>query len=163
MRKHQSFRAALVDVFPNLATDADKLAVFVEKGRIAARHGPELGFEYRYRLITILTDFAGDTNAVMLATLLWIRQHQPELLLNHTTGAEAITFDAVILDDKTVDLEIAFDVSEGLTATPRPGGGFALGYQPEPPIEDTFGGVPLGTLVGEIYLGDALICSAPAP
>ena len=167
MQLHHSLRAALFAAHPDLARDPDRLAVFLDKGKLAVRVGDAggergiRGFEYRYRMIAILTDFAGNPNAVFIATLLWIAQHQPELLLNHGTGKEAVSFDAVILDDKRADLSIEFDVAEPVQLQPRPGGGYDVAYPPAAPIEHGLGGgFPIGAGLGEIYAGGELILAA---
>jgi hypothetical protein len=155
MLKPDSLRAAITAACPDLRRDPEKLALFVDKGRIATRHGAPLAFEYRYQLLAILTDFPADQpNALMLAVILWLRVHQPELILNHGTGNEAFTFDCVVIDDKTVDLEIRLaELSEAVKVTPRAGGGHDFEFVPEPSLDEAFPGVPEDALLQEILSG----------
>ncbi|HEX8402227.1 MAG TPA: phage tail protein [Allosphingosinicella sp.] len=160
MLKPDLLRAALVAAVPELARDPDKLTLFVEKGRIAARAGPANGFEYRYQLQAVLLDFTGHPDAVMIAVLNWIHDHQPELLLNHSAGNEAISFDADIIDADTIDLAFTLELNEAVTFTPRAGGGFDATHRGEPQLVDALLGIPATTLLGEIYLGGELIVQA---
>ena len=119
MRKHESLRSAVVAAFPDLKRDPGDLAVWVEGGRIAARAGPagaraSIGFEWRYRLNLVLLDFVGDPNVLIRAVLDWLRIEQPDTLLSHTAGDEAIAFDVDVLDDRKVDIELKLELSEAV-------------------------------------------------
>lgn len=140
----------------------DKLRIFLDKGRLVGRFGAagNLGFEWRYRASILLMDFTGDPDAVAVAVLAWLHVHQPELLQNHGVANEAIVFEADIIDDKTVDLELQIDLTEAVSVRPRPGGGHDVEHLPEPPIGADFlpelaGQVPLG----EIYAGGDLVAA----
>lgn len=158
MRKHDSFRAAIVAALPDLARDPQALAVFVDKGRIAARAGPAgalkaTGFEWRYTLNAILLDFDGDPNVLAAAVLDWIGTFQPELLQNHASGNEAFQFQVDVLDDTKVDIEIAIEINE---AVDRASDG-TMTYRDEPTLEVNFAGVPAGTALDAITVsGEAL-------
>ena len=154
MRKHDSFRAAITAAFPEFVRNPQALAVFIDRGRIAARAGPAVadkatGFEWRYTLNAVLIDFIGDTNILALAVLDWIRITQPELLLNHTSGNEAFQFQVDILDEKKVDIEITIELNEAVDVAED---GTAA-YRPEPVLETGFDDVPAGTTLDAITIG----------
>jgi hypothetical protein len=157
VKKPDSLRAAIVAANSSLETDPDQLAVFIDKGKLAARYGAGLSFEYRYRCIIIVTNFAGDGNQILFPVLLWLRDNQRELLLNHTDGDQAFTYEVVVLGEKLIDLEVRLDLTEAVDVEPREGG-FELVYRPEPPIDATFEDVPLGALAGEIWANGELVC-----
>ncbi|MBH9536929.1 phage tail protein [Novosphingopyxis sp. YJ-S2-01] len=133
MNKSDSLRAAIEAAFPvECRRNPDRLHVFVDKGRIAARHGAEEDFEYRYKLAVILTDFAGDVDLLMATVLTWLRVHQPSRLQNHDQGNEAFGFEAVILDPKKADVEITIDIEEAVAVRRDAQGAFVFTHPPEP-------------------------------
>jgi len=136
MRKPASLRAAIAAVFPALARDPDRLRIWIDSGRIAARYGPTPGWEYRYKLSVLLLDWKDSTDPLLLAIVGWLQTEQPDLLQNHERGNEAVKFRADILDDATIDLQFDLELTETVGCTPREGGGFDLINQPEPSPED---------------------------
>lgn len=170
MLKPDSLRQALTDGLVDehgaklLERDPGKLAIFIDKGRLAGRFGGSIGYEWRYRLQAILTDFPAHlVDAVALIVMLWIADNQPELLLNHDAGNQAVTFDADIIDAETIDLALELELNEAVDAKPRDGGGFDLVHRVEPNPAPLFDDVPETTLLGKFYLGDALIFDNTPP
>lgn len=164
MLKPDSLRQALTDGLIDssgaklLERDPALLAIFIDKGRLAARFGGSIGYEWRYRLQVILQNFPAElVDAVALIVTLWIRVNQPELLQNHTAGNEAVTFDADIIDADTIDLALELELNEAVDAKPREGGGFDLIHRAEPNPTPPFDDVPETTLLGKFYLGDSVI------
>ena len=160
MLKHESLRRALVAANPSLGTDPDQLSVFIDKGKLAARYGAKNSFQYEYRCVVIVTNFSGNPNHILFPTLLWVHENQREILLNHGTADEAITFDVVVLGEKLFDLTVEIQLTEAIDAEPRPGG-FELVYRPEPPIDADFA-IPETPLLGQIWANGELVCSRPA-
>jgi hypothetical protein len=160
MKKHESLRAAILAANPALVTDPDQLAVFIDKGKLAARYGEKVSFEYRYRCVIIVTNFSGNPAQILFPALLWVRDNQAETLLNHDAGDQALTFDVVVLGEKLFDLEIQLDLTEAVDAVPQPGG-YELVYRPEPPIDAAFAGMVAPPLLGEIWAHGELLCSRP--
>jgi len=163
MRKHDSFRAAIVAAFPDLERNPQSLAVFIEKGRIAARAGPAgaaaaTGFEWRYTLTASVMDFDGDPNRLALAVLDWVRVAQPELLQNHRAGDTAFSFQVYVLDETKVDIEIEVELSEAVDVVDG-----APVYRAEPQLEPAFADVPAGTTLDEITIAGDILLQAPAP
>lgn len=164
MRKHSSFRAAIVAAFPELARNPQALAVFVDQGRIAARAGPvaggkATGFEWRYTLTAILIDFTGDPNQLARHVLDWIRIHQMDRLQNHGTGDEAFGFKVDILDDKKVDIEISIELDEGVDIAAEG----TMTYRDEQVLDDSFAGVPAETTLDAITIGGSVLLEPISP
>jgi len=137
MIKPQSLREHLTAALPELARDPDRLLVFVKDGTLAATFAKPLSFEYRYTLSLIVTDFAGHPDAVMVPLLAWLVRHQPELLANPERRA-GIAFDAELLANDKVDLEIKVPLTESVGVHPRNGGGFEVEHYPEPELDVPF-------------------------
>ncbi|HYD23839.1 MAG TPA: phage tail protein [Croceibacterium sp.] len=164
MRKHDSFRAALVAAFPELGRNPQSLAVWIEKGRIAARGGPAgagriTGFEWRYTLTAALQDFDGDTNRLAAVVLEWIRLHQPETLLNHGRGDESFSFEVDVLDETKVDIVLTIDLDEAVDVAAD---GTAT-YRAEPAVEEGYADVPAGTALERILVSGEALFGAPEP
>jgi|APEBP8051072661_1049379.scaffolds.fasta_scaffold00041_43 P2 phage tail completion protein R (GpR). len=120
MLKTESFRAQLLAAVPELARDPDRLLVFLKEGHINATAVPgRLSFEYNFQLTAIVTDYAGHPDALFVAVLGWIARNQPELLGN-PERREQIRFEAEILSNTAVDIEISVPVSEAVSLRPRP-------------------------------------------
>lgn len=164
MLKPDSLRAALTAAMPALARDPDKLAIFIDKGRIAGRMRsapdyPNIGFEYRYQLNAVLLDFTGHPDAVFVAVMLWLHDNQPDLLQRH--APEPIAFDADVIDAKTIDLSFKLELSETVRAVPLDGGGMEMIHLPEPPAIDEFEGVSRWTPLEAIYVAGELVAGEP--
>lgn len=152
MRKPQLFRDHLATAFPEFNGRArDKLAVYVENGRVRARPAPGSSsgigsFEWAYRLEAVLLDFKGDANTVLALTLDWLRIHQPELLLSHE--GSPVELQADIIDDERIDLQISLELSEAVRRTEN---GFE--YLAEPVIEDSFEGIADAVDLSALVIG----------
>ena len=150
MIKVESLKAWMVASDPDgIAQRPDSLTFFVEKGGMAIRGGIEAGFEYRYHLQMLITDYGGsqvgadgrtpaapDYDAVLVAVLAWVAQNQPELLAGYATNNHAIDFSAEQVGDGKVDLMVELDLTEAVRLHPRPGGGFDVTHLPEQPYAD---------------------------
>jgi hypothetical protein len=117
MIKPASLRAALVAAIPPLATDPDRLNVFIDQGSIAATGTQTLSFEYRYVVNVLVLDFAGDSDLVMIALVEWARANQPDLVTNVDARSNGITFEVDILNNSTVDLSIKMQLSESVVVS----------------------------------------------
>ncbi len=117
MNKLDSLRTALATALPELADNPDRLLVFADKGQLAATAASGSSWEYRYTASLVLTDFAGDVDQVMRTALVWVATHQPDLLANAATTGSVVRFEAEILDNSQIDLSLALDLSEPVTAS----------------------------------------------
>ncbi|QDQ29132.1 phage tail protein [Chitinimonas arctica] len=133
MRKPQLLRDHLARFVPSLAADPDKLLVFVEGGRIRATGARSLSFEYQYRLRLVLLDFNGNADMVIVPILAWLKDNQPDHLLNYDKQADGFQFEAELLNHDSSDLAITLALTERVLASEQPGG---LAVQPvgEPPL-----------------------------
>lgn len=152
MEKIATLRAALVAANPELDQDKDRLKVFVDSGRLISRRTARLGYQYRYTVRLFFEAFTRGPDLIMIPLLLWLRTHQPDLLLDYAKEDQAIQFAADILDDQSWDIAIQFELSEAVTLVPRPDGtGWDVTHLPEPSPDDqlldpSLEGVELQTL-----------------
>lgn len=171
MLKPASLRAALVagivgaDGVRIFERDPGNLLIWADKGRIAGRLGHKRGLEYRYRLNVLVKDFSGDEDALAIVLTEWVRTNQPDLLLNHEAGNQAITLEVEVLDSNLVDLLFTIDVTETVRLEPRDDGGFDAVHEEEPPIDDLvmgeiLEGAPARPPLGQVYAGGELIIDA---
>ena len=157
MYKPDSLRALLTAANPELARDPDRLVVFIDEGNLVATFAPGLSFEYRYVLNLVLTDYAGHPDAVMVPLLIWIQEHQSELLANPDNRGR-ISFEADVLANDRVDLSIKIPLTERVGTHKRTDGGYDLVHYPEPQLEST-----LQAQHWQLYLAGELIAEWDVP
>ncbi|MET3234337.1 UNVERIFIED_ORG: hypothetical protein ABIC54_006558 [Burkholderia sp. 1263] len=114
MNKANSLRAALTAAVPSLATDPDKLLVFIDAGNIIATGAASGSFDYAYTLNVMLLDFVGDADIVFAALVAWISRNESDLLTNDDLRKNGITFEADQLTQTTVDLSIKIKLTESV-------------------------------------------------
>jgi hypothetical protein len=114
MNKANSLRAALTAAVPSLATDPDKLLVFIDAGNIIATGAASGSFDYAYTLNVMLLDFAGDADIVFAALVAWISRNESDLLTNDDMRKNGIAFEADQLTQTTVDLSIKIKLTESV-------------------------------------------------
>ncbi|MBI2306094.1 MAG: phage tail protein [Rhodocyclales bacterium] len=163
MRKPIELRAWLTERVPHLRKHPDKLHVFIDKGSVATKRGAGLGFEYRYTLQIVVTDYADPPDTLTVPLLVWISTHQPDLIDNTDRRDRAIGIDAEIIDHKSADIGITLELSERVLVKPVEGGGYECEHLAEPEMPDLGG--PSGW---EVYLKGELIYTSgdgapPAP
>jgi hypothetical protein len=154
VNKLDACRAAIVAGNPDLERDPDRLAIWADKGRVVSRRTAAFGYEWRYRVNLLFEAFTASPDAIMIPLLVWLRDAQPDLLQNFTTGDDAVKFEAHILDLTSWDVLVQFELTEAVTLTPREGGGFDAVHPPEPSADDQLLGEPPAVPLGAIWLGD---------
>ncbi|SMC24209.1 P2 phage tail completion protein R (GpR) [Andreprevotia lacus DSM 23236] len=112
MKKPNSLRQRLLLAIPTLARDPDQLLVFIDKGRVISTGTPSRSYEYQYTLNLILQNYQGSPDVLMLAIVDWLAINQPELLDNSERRADAIQFEADIIDEERADLSIELPLTE---------------------------------------------------
>lgn len=152
MNKPDGLKRLLLAAVPGLAADPSRLAMFIDKGRIAARPGG-LSFEYHCQLNIVVQDYAGGDDALFVPILAWIAEQQPDLL--QRADGEPFTFESEILDGDARDVSIYLQLSEAVRVTPKEGGGFNSEPIPEYRDSDSFPGICCVPL-RQIYLEDDL-------
>ncbi|MFT4091310.1 MAG: phage tail protein [Asticcacaulis sp.] len=138
MKKPASLRAAIVARNPELVQNPDRLKIYVRGGNVAVRYGDALGYQYNYDLLIEVRDFGGAADNIIMPVTLWLKSHQPDLLLNHQTADQAIGLEVDILDAQTVDIDLTLRLTESVDVL-SDGEGYQVRYRPEPPIAGTAG------------------------
>lgn len=154
MKKPADLRAHLTQWVPDLERNPNKLHVFIEKGAIATKLGSGLGFEYRYTVQIVITDFAEPADVLVVPLLVWLQTNQPDLLQDTTKRDKAISFVAEIIDNEKVDIELSLDLSERVLVRDVPAG-FECEHLGEPQLPDLS-----GTLPWKVYLKGELIATS---
>lgn len=140
MKKPDALRAHLTAALPELARDPEALTIYITGGSVAARHGPNLGFEIRYTAHLVLLNYRGAPEQIFLPLLLWLLTNQADLILNHERGVRDIAFSVDVLDNQAVDVEITLPLSEAVDVLPQPDGTYRMTVReehlPEDPLPD---------------------------
>lgn len=153
MNKLEACRAAIVAANPDFARNPDRLLIWADKGRVATRRTTGLGYEWRYRANLLCEALTASPDAILVPLLLWLRDAQPEMLLAFDKGDEAVKFEAHILDLKSWDLKLEFELSEAVVLAPRQSGGWDVTHLAEPSADDSFITGEASVPLGEIWLG----------
>lgn len=130
MKKPAQLRAHLLQNVPHLARSPELLTLSIEGGSVRSTASAELGFEYRYRVVMLLTDYSGSPDAIIAPVLVWLRMHQQELF----AVTEQLTFEVEFLDSEKVDFQIVIPLTERVVVQ-REGDGWRYDYPAEPLIE----------------------------
>lgn len=155
MHKANSLRGFIAQFFPQLATDPQRLRMWVETGQIRATDTAHRHFEWEYKLKVMIEEFAGDASGLVVVINEWCRRYQPDVLRLDT----GYPFQADILDDGTYDVLFTLPLSDPVRVTDRIGGGWNCEARDDPtPFfeEDIIGGN-----LREIWRGGARIVPLP--
>ncbi|CAJ0709318.1 hypothetical protein LMG19089_04949 [Ralstonia edaphis] len=131
MMKATSLREALTLAVPHLAAHPDALHVFVDEGNVVGTGARTLGFEYRYTLTLIVTDYPHSSDTIVVPVLAWLRTNQPDTFTNPDKREDAFKFEAEILNHTTVDISIKLKLTEQVTVKVE-GAGYQVEHLPEP-------------------------------
>ena len=112
MKKPESLRTHMLNAVKELQRDPERLLIHTDNGKIRCLMANGLSFEYEYELSFILTEYAGELDAVMIPLLDWVRINQSELLVNLEKSKNSFKFETVLLDNSKVDLALTFPVTE---------------------------------------------------
>lgn len=138
MKKPANLRKHLETWVPDLKQNPDKLHLFIERGRIACRYGKSLSWLYKYTLQLIITDFAESPDVLVVPLLIWISEHQPNLLLSPETIDQVVNFEAEVLNHEKVDIALTLELSERVIVTPADPG-YRCDHVDEPPLPNLSG------------------------
>lgn len=139
VKKPANLRTHLQQWVPDLGQHPDKLIMFVNKGRVCCQFGANLSYEQHYQLEIIITDFGEPTDVLNVPLLIWISEHQPDILLSPDTKTKAIEFEAEIIDADKADIRIVIELTERVIVHPVAGGGYTCTHVDEPPLPDLSG------------------------
>ena len=112
MKKPQLLRDHITRACPDLATNPEKLTVFIERGQIVHTGTPALSFEYRYTLNVVITDWADSTDVLIVPIVAWLKRHQPDIFENPARRERAFRFESEIIDHRTADIGIEIELTE---------------------------------------------------
>lgn len=112
MNKPASLRQALEAALPDLKVNPDKLKVFIDAGGVATTATRSLSFEYAYVLNVVVCDYAEHPDQLIVAVLIWLRRHQPELLANRERMRDGFKFEVDIISHAAVDISIELKLTE---------------------------------------------------
>lgn len=158
MTKLDALRDLLLRAVPALRASPETLSLFVDRGRVAARAGATLSFEYRYTANLVVQDFAGSPDAIIVPVLAWLARHQPELLAK--PNGEPITFEAELLDADTIDLSLTIELSERVLVEPLADGTRRVTHlTDDADTVDRFDGL-CGVDLWQLYLDDTLAAAS---
>lgn len=153
MKKPDSLRTHILAAVKELQRDPERMLIFTDKGNVRCTGATGLSFEYVYDLNFILTEFAGELDAVMIPLLDWVRVNQSELLMNLDKSKDAFKFETVILDNGTVDLSLTFPVTERVIVKRQDDGKLNVSFPDEPQYEAPLDSQPMqlvDNLTGEV-------------
>ncbi|WP_418122536.1 phage tail protein [Variovorax sp. 160MFSha2.1] len=112
MKKPQLLRDHITRACPELATNPEKLTVFIERGNVVHTGTPALSFEYRYTLNIVVTDWNGSTDVIVVPVVAWLKRNQPDIFENPERRAKAFRFEVEIIDHATSDIGFEIDLTE---------------------------------------------------
>lgn len=138
MYKPKSLRAHLTSAVVDLAQNPDKLLVFADEGNTVATGTASLSFEYRYKLNVIITDYRSDPDAVMVALLAWVAEHQIDLLNHPELRKTGIGFEVDFNNHETIDLSIKLAVTERVVVKRAGTSGAEARHPAEPQLTPAF-------------------------
>ncbi|WP_054074136.1 MULTISPECIES: phage tail protein [Comamonas] len=114
MRKPIDLRQHLTAALPDLQRDPERLVMTVTGGQIQATAVPKLAWQYAYTLRMIFLDWTPHSDVIMAPLLVWVHQHQNELLAN--PDKKGIRFEAEYLNTESMDLVVYLDLTERVIA-----------------------------------------------
>ena len=136
MKKPDSLRSHILAAVKELQRDPERMLIFTDKGNVRCTGASGLSFEYVYDLNFILTEYAGELDAVMIPLLDWVRVNQSELIMNLDKSKEAFKFETVILNNNTVDLSLTFPLTERVIVKRKDDGTLDVTFPEEPQYQD---------------------------
>ena len=132
MKKLESLRTHMLNAVKELQRDPERMLIFTEKGNVRCTLANGLSFEYVYDLNLILTEYAGDLDAVMIPLLDWVRINQHELLSNLEKSKDAVKFEAEFIDNDKVDVMFELELTERVIIQQQEHGVYNFSYPEEP-------------------------------
>jgi hypothetical protein len=132
MIKPDSLRAVLLAANPLLQAAPNTLQMSLEDGSITATLGRGNGWRYHYTLVVQASAFKADSDALVAPLIAWLRQNQPDLLLNHEELL-LITFTITAQSDGSSDIVIKIPLTEAVVVSESAGVVTAT-HRPEPQV-----------------------------
>lgn len=130
MLKPAAIRAALTAHLPELATDPDRLRLWIDKGRVRTRQTASFAFELAYTLNIVVIDWTHPPVIIFAILNDWLRRFQPSLVASQ--AAEGYSFEADIMTNEAIDLSIDLALTEAVVAVRNDAGGWDMQIVEEP-------------------------------
>lgn len=111
MIKLTALRQHLITAVPQLRQGPERLLTFVERGAIRFARGQHLSHQYRVPAKIVITDYAGEIDAVVIPLLQWLSHYQPDL-----DEEEAVRVDAELLASGRWDFSLEVTLTERVVA-----------------------------------------------
>lgn len=159
MKKAEGLKALLLAAVPALKADPAKLALFVDKGKVAAVRSKTLAYELRYTLTVWIEAYAGDLDGLFVPVLSWIAQNQPELI--GRPDSEPFTFESELLDSDSADITIEIELTERVLVERKAGGKLRTVHLDDAPQPDTFTGDEPPARLWQVLLDDQIAGDGP--
>lgn len=138
MKKPELLRQALNQSLPYLADNPEKLGIFIDSGTVVSTLAKSLSWEYRYTLNIIVMEYPGDQNLLIAPILLWLREHQPDIMANNDVRNDAFRFEADILNNLTANISVDIKLTERVIVS-HEGDRMRVEAVPEPdPLDDVW-------------------------
>ncbi|OEZ98763.1 phage tail protein [Duganella phyllosphaerae] len=158
MYKPNSLRQHLASAIPELQRDPERLLVFADEGNVVASATASLSFEYRFKLNLIVTDYAGDADAIMVALIAWLKVHQLDLMANEDRRKNGISFEVDFNNHETVDISIKLDLTERVAVQRGNQGRLDIKHVPEPQATPGY-----ANEFWTLYAGESLLAEWQTP
>ncbi len=117
MKKPDSLRQSISEGLEFLKKNPDALHLFVDEGTVVSTGVPAPGWEYRYTLNVVVTDYAGDPNLLIAVVCNWLATHQPDALNNPELREKLFRFEVDILNNDLCDIAIYLALTERVIVT----------------------------------------------
>ncbi len=117
MKKPDSMRQAISDGLDVLKKNPDTLHLFVDEGLVVSTGVPAPGWEYRYTLNVVVTDYAGDPNLLIAVVCDWLTIHQPDAMNNAELREKLFRFEVDILNNGLCDIALYLALTERVIVT----------------------------------------------
>lgn len=135
MHKPKSLRQALFDALPQLSANPERLHMSIESGNIDARLAASLSFEKRYTLNVRVSGFTGESDALLVPVMAWLRENQPDTFTLEEGRKRGFAFQMDTLDAQTTDVTLSLLLSERILVT-EANGALNATYSPEPTLPE---------------------------
>lgn len=129
MLKLDTLRAAITTALPELARSPENLRIWIERGAGRCQGTATDAFGFAFQANVLIVEMTSDIAVLAHAVFRWLRVNQPDLL---APGREGFSFDADILDNRSVDVLMQIQLTQNVTVAPIGDGRFNLAYLPEP-------------------------------
>ncbi|KPL68050.1 hypothetical protein SZ64_07905 [Erythrobacter sp. SG61-1L] len=166
MKKPDSLRAKLMEIFPELTRDPHRLRMWIEKGAVKCRaadpaQGENLSYRLDYTLTVVIEEWTRPSLLIWIVLLDWLRIHEPALLT--AANGRGLEFEADLISNAKADISLDLPLSEAVIATRRADGGFDMQVkeEPDPLMPDTMPIVAGGERLKAIWLDGTQLVPDP--